>query len=204
MCCSWEDVRGVIGRWMKSSYSCFLQHCIDRCNNWYPIAFAALPPASLCVCLSLPPATKTGNKILHLPLDLCHSLSAFCLLLYCLCHLFLYFSLCSLCHLVICFISAVSLSCHTPTFLFSPAQTRTYIFSSVPRMWGGVCSPHMACQLTAESVGGVLHSNLARRREKKKKKRREIICQMVGKHTVKKHIYLENSLPLNLWCTMQP
>lgn len=47
----------------------------------------------------------------------------------------------------------------------------------------------MACQLTAESVGGVLHFNLARRREKKKKKRREIICQMVGKHCEEAHLF---------------
>lgn len=61
----------------------------------------------------------------------------------------------------------------------------------------------MACQLTAESVGGVLHFNLARRREKKKKKGEKSYVKW-WENTVKKHIYLENSLPLNLWCTVQP
>lgn len=47
----------------------------------------------------------------------------------------------------------------------------------------------MACQLTAESVGGVLHFNLARRRKKKKKKERNHMSNGGKTHCEEAHLF---------------
>lgn len=118
---------------------------------------------SVCVCHLLP---REGTSFFICPwISITRSLSAFCSLLYCLCHLLLYFSLCSLCHSVICFyqhhFSLAPLSCHTPTFPFALSDTLLHILLFSSSQCEEVSAPpYGLSRSSSESEGGVLHSNI--------------------------------------------
>lgn len=118
-------------------------------------------------------------------------LLALCSLLYCLCHVFFYFSLRSLCHSIISFYqSHFSLLSHPHLPLLSRSDRCSHILLCSSTQCEEVSAPPYGLSTySAESVGGVLHFNstaLKKEREREREREREIICQMVVKQAAVK------------------